>query len=91
MDIIQNCEVTAIRRDASGAVSGVVTEKGRIACDSVVLAGGVSGAAINPAVTLGADIMGMFAWSTIWVYLVAQVLGGIAAGLAFRTLNPADK
>lgn len=31
VDIIQNCEVTGIRRDASGAVSGVETVKGFIA------------------------------------------------------------
>lgn len=31
VDIIQNCEVTGIRRDASGAVSGVETAKGFIA------------------------------------------------------------
>src|SRR5262245_26986159 len=31
VDIIQNCEVTGIERDASGAVAGVVTTRGRIA------------------------------------------------------------
>jgi sarcosine oxidase subunit beta len=31
VDIIQNCEVTGIRRDASGAVAGVETSKGFIA------------------------------------------------------------
>ena len=30
VDIIQNCEVTAIRRDASGAVAGVETTRGEI-------------------------------------------------------------
>lgn len=30
VDIIQNCEVTGIRRDATGAVSGVVTTRGLI-------------------------------------------------------------
>jgi aquaporin Z len=58
---------------------------------AAVAVGGISGAAINPAVTLGADVIGLFAWSTIWVYLVAQVIGGVLAGLAFRALNPADK
>ncbi len=28
VDIIQNCEVTGIRRDASGAVEGVETTRG---------------------------------------------------------------
>lgn len=53
--------------------------------------GTISGAAFNPAVTFGAAAMGLFAWPTLWVYLVAQIMGGIAAGLAFRSLNPSDK
>jgi aquaporin Z len=57
---------------------------------AAVAVGGISGAAINPAVTLGADVIGLFAWPTIWVYLVAQMVGGVLAGLAFRALNPAD-
>src|SRR6201992_1222576 len=35
IDIIQNCEVTAIRRDASGAVSGVDTTRGVIATKKI--------------------------------------------------------
>jgi len=44
VDIIQNCEVTGIRRDASGAVSGVETSKGFIATRrvGVVAAGNTS-------------------------------------------------
>jgi aquaporin Z len=53
--------------------------------------GGISGGAFNPAVSLGAASAGLFAWSTLWVYIVVQALAGIAAGLTFRALNPADK
>jgi aquaporin Z len=53
--------------------------------------GSISGGVFNPAVFVGAAITGLFAWSTIWVYLVAQLLGGTAAGLVFRALNPDDK
>ena len=53
--------------------------------------GAISGGAFNPAVSLGAAVMGMFAWPTLWVYLVAQVLAGIAAGVTFLALNPDDK
>ena len=35
VDIIENCEVTAIRRDASGAVSGVETTRGAIATKKI--------------------------------------------------------
>jgi aquaporin Z len=53
--------------------------------------GGISGGAFNPAVTLGAATAGLFAWSTVWVYLVVQLGAGIAAALAFRALNPGDR
>ncbi|MEN3317008.1 MAG: aquaporin [Mycobacterium sp.] len=53
--------------------------------------GAISGGAFNPAVSLGAAVMGMFAWPTLWVYLLAQVLAGIAAGVTFLALNPDDK
>jgi aquaporin Z len=53
--------------------------------------GGISGGAFNPAVTLGAATGGLFAWSTLWVYLVVQLVAGAAAGLTFRALNPGDK
>jgi aquaporin Z len=56
-----------------------------------VAVGSISGAAFNPAVTLGAAVMDMFAWPTLWVYLVAQVLAGIAAGVTFLVMNPDDK
>jgi aquaporin Z len=53
--------------------------------------GGISGGAFNPAVTLGAAVGGLFAWSTLWVYIVVQAVAGTAAGLIFRALNPDDK
>lgn len=53
--------------------------------------GGISGAAFNPAVALGAATGSLFAWSTLWVYLVVQIVAGAAAGLVFLVLNPADK
>jgi aquaporin Z len=52
--------------------------------------GGISGAAFNPAVALGAAVGGLFPWSTLWIYLVAEVVAGAAAGLAFLALNPDD-
>jgi aquaporin Z len=53
--------------------------------------GGISGGLFNPAVALGGATAGLFAWSTIWVYLLVELAAGIAAGLAFRALNPGDK
>jgi aquaporin Z len=53
--------------------------------------GGISGGVFNPAVALGGATAGLFGWATIWVYLLVELAAGIAAGLAFRALNPADK
>jgi aquaporin Z len=46
--------------------------------------GPVSGGAINPAVALGASVLGAFAWSNIWIYLIAGFAGGAVAAAAFR-------
>jgi aquaporin Z len=53
--------------------------------------GGISGGAFNPAVALGAAAGGLFAWSTLWVYILVQAVAGAAAGLVFLALNPGDK
>ncbi|MEE4546892.1 aquaporin [Streptomyces sp. V4-01] len=52
--------------------------------------GGISGGAFNPAVALGGAAMGLFDWSDIWVYLIADLIGGAVAGAAFLFLNPLD-
>ena len=48
--------------------------------------GAVASAAFNPAVAVGISMMGMVAWSKIWIYLLANFLGGAVAGLAFKGL-----
>jgi aquaporin Z len=55
-----------------------------------VAVGAISGGAFNPSVVLGGAAMGLFAWSTL-IYLVPQLIAGVAAGLVFRALNPTDK
>ncbi len=47
---------------------------------SAILIGGVSGAALNPAVTLGLWVIRKIGTEMIWVYLAAQFLGGILSG-----------
>jgi aquaporin Z len=53
--------------------------------------GGISGGVFNPAVALGGDVMHLFAWSTLWMYVIVELVAGAVAGLAFRALNPSDK
>ena len=56
-----------------------------------IAVGAISGGAFNPAVAISGAAIGLFAWPTLWAYLVAQVIAGIAAGLVFLALNPDDK
>jgi aquaporin Z len=53
--------------------------------------GNISGGAFNPAVAIGITSMGIVGWGSLWIYLVANLLGGTVAGLVFRSLNPDDK
>jgi aquaporin Z len=54
-------------------------------------AGAISGGAFNPAIALGITVMGISAVSNIWIFLVANFLGGAVAALVFNALNPDDK
>ncbi len=45
--------------------------------------GWVSGGAFNPAIALGASVLGAFKWANLWIYLVADFLGGAVAAGAF--------
>lgn len=53
--------------------------------------GAVSGGAFNPAVAIGGMVMGLLSWSDIWVYLLANLLGGAAAAWMFLYTQPAEK
>jgi aquaporin Z len=53
--------------------------------------GGVSGGAFNPAVALGASVLGIFKWSHYWIYVVANLLGGATAAIVFLLTQPAEK
>ncbi|MDT5409825.1 MAG: aquaporin [Mycobacterium sp.] len=85
--VVLNVATSKDHRDNSfyGLAIGFTVVAGAVAV------GAISGGAFNPAVTLGAAVMGMFAWSTLWVYLVAQVLAGITAGGMFVALNREDR
>ena len=50
--------------------------------------GGISGGAFNPAVAIGGSLMNIFAWSNIWIYLIAELAAGAAAAIAFVFLHP---
>src|SRR5208283_3798457 len=53
--------------------------------------GGISGGAFNPAVAVGATVMNLIRVSQVWIHILADLAGGLTAGLAFKFLNPEDK
>lgn len=53
--------------------------------------GNISGGVFNPAVAVGITTMGLSTWPGIWVYLVADFLGGAVAAFTFKFLQPDDK
>ena len=52
--------------------------------------GAISGGAFNPAVAVGVVVMQLVKFSNIWIHIVADLLGGLGAGLTFKFLNPED-
>lgn len=49
--------------------------------------GDISGGAFNPAVAVGISILGLSVWANIWVYLVAELIAGALAAVAFNFIN----
>lgn len=64
---------------------------GGIVVVGAVSVGGISGGAFNPAIALGASVTGLFKWSHYWIYLVADLIGGVAAAAAFLFVQPHEK
>jgi aquaporin Z len=53
--------------------------------------GGISGGAFNPAIAVGAMVTGLFEWSKIWIYLLADFLGAAVASYVFLFVLPGEK
>jgi aquaporin Z len=49
--------------------------------------GGISGGAFNPAVAVGITMSGLASWSSIWIFLVADFVGGALAAFTFQYVN----
>jgi aquaporin Z len=81
----------------NGASGGAITHVGiAITFGLVVLAmiyalGDVSGAHLNPAVTIGFWAARRFPGGEVWRYLVAQFAGALTASLILKFLFPADQ
>jgi aquaporin Z len=60
-------------------------------CVMAYAVGGISGGAFNPAVAVGITLMNLVKGADIWIHLVANFAGGIAAALAFKALSAEDR
>jgi aquaporin Z len=52
--------------------------------------GVVSAGAFNPAVAFGISLMGLSAWTNLWIYLVANFAGGAVAAVTFKFAHPKE-
>jgi aquaporin Z len=52
--------------------------------------GAISGGAYNPAVAFGISTMGLSSWGNIWIFLVANFLGGALAATVYKSVNPEE-
>ena len=51
------------------------------------LFGGISVGAFNPAVALGITMAGLVSWSSIWIFIVGNFVGGALAAFLFQYVN----
>lgn len=72
------CAATSLNKSKAKGAGWVVIALGWgfAVMAGVLIAGPVSGAHLNPAVTLGLAVAGKFAWSGVCGYVIAQMLGG---------------
>jgi glycerol uptake facilitator protein len=85
----------AVHRKASPGFAGVAI--GLVVFAAIIPVAPATGASINPARTVGPMLVQQLAggavhWEQLWVYLVAEFLGGALAALAYTaiTANPQD-
>ncbi|HET9875428.1 MAG TPA: aquaporin [Mycobacterium sp.] len=77
---------TATSKDSAGnSFYGLAI--GFIVTVGVVAVGGISGASFNPAITFGLMLPGLFSWKFVWVYLIAELLGGVGAAYAYKATS----
>ena len=74
-----------VRHPLSALLTAVAV--GLVVATGGVTVGSISGGAFNPAVVFGSAIMGIYAWETIWIFLLANIAGSVAAAIIVFKLN----
>jgi aquaporin Z len=78
--------VVAAKSGGAVSLSMIVVAPGLMVMAIIYFMGTVSGAHLNPAVTLAFTLRGNFPWYRVPGYVVAQMIGGIAAALFLRAM-----
>jgi MIP family channel proteins len=74
--------------DGGPGLVGVALAHGLALAVLVSALGPISGGHFNPAVTVAVRLTGRIEWSHAALYIVAQLVGAVAAGLALRAIFP---
>lgn len=83
-----------IVNDVTGGVvthAGIALTFGLIVLAMIYTVGDVSGAHLNPAITIGFFAAGRCGLETVFVYIASQLAGGTAASLLLRLLFPQNE
>lgn len=64
---------------------------GAVVLGGAFAVGSISGGAFNPAVAVAISILGAVTWSSIWIFLVANLAAGAVAAATFKMMHPEDK
>lgn len=76
----------AIFAGGSLGVLGIALAFGLSLTMVAILIGGISGAHVNPAVTIALALSGKFPWNKVTGYIVAQIVGAIAGAVILFTV-----
>jgi aquaporin Z len=79
-----------INQESGGAIThlGIAITFGLIVASMIFALGDVSGAHLNPAVTLSFAVKKRFPWKHVTPYIIAQALGAFAASITLHFLFP---
>jgi aquaporin NIP len=81
-----------VNETSGGAIghAGVALVFGLVVLAMIHTFGDVSGAHLNPAVTLGFAVAGRFPWKAVHCHVLAQLAGAMAASFCLKVLFPGD-